>query len=315
MLFDTDARDSVASHRRRESDAMIEVPAELVANRVRQHGDEGRRWTESLPDLVEKLCDLWAIDVEPHHEIAHGANAMVVVVRRGLERLVLKVTWHDDTLADEAAALKAWNGHGAVQLVAESLDHGALLLERLDATRTLRDLDVFTAADHAGELIRDLMIPAPDGLPRVAQYGAETARILDLRQRAIGNPIPAAWVDAATTLGLQLAADAGDHLVHAYLHYGNILAGHRAPWLAIDPHAVVGDPELSVPELMWTRIDELSDGQITTLLARIVDAARLDLEKATAWTIVRAVDYWLWGLELGLTIDPARCQRLLTVLT
>jgi streptomycin 6-kinase len=24
---------------------------------------------------------------------------------------------------------------------------------------------------------------------------------------------------------------------------------------------------------------------------------------------VRAVGYWLWGLENGLTIDPVRCER------
>jgi streptomycin 6-kinase len=28
------------------------------------------------------------------------------------------------------------------------------------------------------------------------------------------------------------------------------------------------------------------------------------------WVFVRTIDYWLWGLENGLTSDPLRCQRI-----
>jgi streptomycin 6-kinase len=126
--------------------------------------------------------------------------------------------------------------------------------------------------------------------------------------------VPRRWVDQATILARELAATAVSSLVHADLHYGNILAGAREPWLAVDPHAVSGDPEQSVPELMWTRIDELDDSAVRALLDVIVDTGRLDADKAFAWTIVRAVDYWLWGLPIGLTIDPARCQRLLRIM-
>jgi hypothetical protein len=30
--------------------------------------------------------------------------------------------------------------------------------------------------------------------------------------------------------------------------------------------------------------------------------------------LFRAVDYWLWGLAAGLTEDPLRCRRLVSVL-
>jgi streptomycin 6-kinase len=111
------------------------------------------------------------------------------------------------------------------------------------------------------------------------------------------------------------AAAPGADLVHADLHYGNVLAGTRQPWLAIHPKAVTGDPELSVPELMWAGLDEAGNaGDIRALLAALTPAAALDPAKARAWTIVRAVDYWLWGLDHGLTEDPVRCHRLLDAL-
>jgi streptomycin 6-kinase len=227
---------------------------------------------------------------------------------------VLKVSWHLPTVAHEVSALRAWNGHGAVQLVAADEERGALLLERLDPARTLRHLELHTAAAVAGSLIRQLAVPAPAGIPAAASYGRQVADGLRQRNRSLGGPVPNDWVDRAAALAGQLASDAGSTLVHADLHYGNVLAGTREPWLAIDPRAVAGDPEQSVPELMWTRIDELDDEAIPTLLDVIVDAGRLNAEKARAWTVVRAVDYWLWGLPIGLTIDPARCARLLSSL-
>jgi streptomycin 6-kinase len=51
------------------------------------------------------------------------------------------------------------------------------------------------------------------------------------------------------------------------------------------------------------------------LLAVLADSGELDGEKARGWAIVRCVDYWLWGLEHGLTEDPKRCRRILAALT
>ena len=36
--------------------------------------------------------------------------------------------------------------------------------------------------------------------------------------------------------------------------------------------------------------------------------------KATAWGFVRTIDYWLWGLGNGFTVDPVRCQRIASAL-
>jgi len=45
--------------------------------------------------------------------------------------------------------------------------------------------------------------------------------------------------------------------------------------------------------------------------ARAAGVPRLDTELARCWTLLRAVDYQLWGLNLGLTEDPARCATVI----
>ena len=131
------------------------------------------------------------------------------------------------------------------------------------------------------------------------------------------DPIPGQWVTLAARLAAGLARDPVRRLVHTDLHYDNILASARPGqrWVAIDPKAAAGAPERPVAELLWTRADELPDPYaITGLLATIVEHGQLDPAKAVAWAFVRSIDYWLWGLDNGLTSDPLRCHRLASAL-
>ncbi|MET1071917.1 MAG: aminoglycoside phosphotransferase family protein, partial [Umezawaea sp.] len=242
--------------------------------------------------------------------VRHGGLGLAVMVRRAGVPCVLKLSRQ---ASDEAAALVAWDGRGAVRLFEAS--DGALLLERLDPHRTLHDVDLWEAASVAGTLIRRLAVPAPPVLPCLDGIASAMADRLLPRQRALGSPVPPAWLDAARGFAADLPA--GDVLVHADLHHGNVLAGAREPWLAVDPRPIRGCPEFSVPELMWTRADDTavdSDAAVRRLLDALVDAGDLDAGAARGWTVARCVDYWLWGLEQGLTIDPARCERVLTAL-
>jgi streptomycin 6-kinase len=43
----------------------------------------------------------------------------------------------------------------------------------------------------------------------------------------------------------------------------------------------------------------------------LVDEAGLDADLARGWTLLRAVDYQLWGLKVGLTEDPALCATVI----
>jgi streptomycin 6-kinase len=276
---------------------------------------EGRAWIAGLPALIDTVCQRWGLEVVDG--VAHnGYHAVVLPVQRGGEQYVLKLTWLADRTIDEARALATWNGHGAVRMFEADTEVGVLLLERLDSQRTLRDLDLIEAAAVAGRLLRQLVVPAPPGFRKLHDLASDITRSLDARQERLGHPVPTEWLEGARALCQQLANDV-DHpfLVHADLHYGNVLAGEREPWLAIDPKPVAGHPEYAVPELLWTRVDDV-DGTagVRRLLAVLIDNGTLDADKAHSWAIVRCVDYWLWGVENGLTADPKRCRCILEAL-
>ena len=160
-----------------------------------------------------------------------------------------------DTVA-EVTALLAWDGRGAVRLQEASLGDGALLLEQLDSGRALSGLGLFDAAEIAGDLIRQLTIPAPPGLGQLRDMATDIAQTLKAPAERPGWPGPCPpgrpGHPARRRTGRRGRRRPGPR--------GSALRQHpcRNPpaWLAIDPKAIAGDPELSVPELMWTRLDE-----------------------------------------------------------
>ena len=288
----------------------------MAINPVRDNPDPEVVVVQLSPHLaavVERLCERWGLTLSG--EAPKGEwNTILAASRRGVP-CVLKIAGPEHNAIDEAIALEAWNGNGAARLLEADRDHGALLLERLDPDRTLRTAELATAAEIAGSLIHELAVPAPAGLPLLADIVSQKPGILRRRQDALGEPVPGRWIDIACGLACDLATDPGNQLVHGDLHYDNILAGSRRPWLAIDPKPVTGNPERSVAELMWDRIDDAAQPhEIHALFAALTRTGMLHPDRARAWTIVQAVDYWLWGLGAGLTEDPRRCERLLATL-
>jgi streptomycin 6-kinase len=96
------------------------------------------------------------------------------------------------------------------------------------------------------------------------------------------------------------------------MHYHNVLAGEREPWLVIDPKVMRGDAEFGLAPLLWRRLGEAGGpAGLRRRFDALVDEAGLDAQLARGWTLLRAVDYQLWGLNLGLTEDPALCATVI----
>ena len=295
----------------------LQALAELAApDFAAATSSEGQAWLAALPSLLNDLARRWSLTVT-EELFRHGYNAVVVSVLEDDRALALKLTWPVDRAGSEAAALTAWRGRGAVELVSADIPHGALLLERLDAARSLASMPVAEAAAIAGALIRTLAIEAPRSFPLLQSTARELAATFRTRQQALRDPVPGEWIALAASLAAALARDGERSLVHTDLHYDNVLASGRPdqPWLVIDPKAAAGTPARSAAELLWTRVDELPGPEaITSLLDTIIENGQLDHAKTTAWAFARSIDYWLWGLENGLTIDPVRCQRVASAL-
>lgn len=291
----------------------IVVPAALrELGRWQHEGAAGRRWIENLPLLVERYLARWdlVVDGDP----MHGYHSLAVPVRRGDQPFVLKVTWSDRHLAEQVLALRLWRGMRVVRLVDADLDGGVLLLDRLDHTRSLRGVPLAEAVPVAGELLRELAIAPPPDLRRTSGIAAEQHAGLGAQWERLGRPFARPVLDTALGLAADLSTDADDLLVNSDLHYDQVLRDKHGIWTVVDPAIVAGVLEYQVAPLVWTRFDELGEDRVGWCVDALVESAALDPERARAWALLRTVEYWLWGLDAGLTEDPVRCGRIAAVL-
>lgn len=298
---------------------VIQIPRSFQTfGRWQREGEAGVRWLATLPDTIATLCERWnlVVDGEPRHG-DNGVAVPVLPMRQDREPLVLKVSWPDHLVAEQALALRFWDGRGTVRLHDTAPEVGALLLERLDDRRTLLSLPVEQALPVIGTLLRRLAIPAPPD----STFRTTTGVAADLRDslrgrwEAAGRPLPESTLDTAIAVAGELAQDAPSVMVDSDLHYEQVLSSEREPWLVIDPQVLVGDIEYQCGQLLWTRLDEMADSAgLRWSLDALTEAAQLDPARARAWALLRAVDYRLWGLAAGFTEDPVRCQRIVEAL-
>jgi streptomycin 6-kinase len=290
----------------------IDVPVALIASVCKHGGASGRGWIATLPRLTANILDRWGLRLDG--PARHGMTSLVLpVVCADSTAAALKLQPLDEENAGEPIGLRAWDGDGAVRLLAHDPATGTMLLERLDATRPLSAVAEAPALQILAELLARLVaVPAPHGLRCLADIAAA---MLDRVPRAVSmlrDPAEQPLLRICASAVTELISEPGDRLLHWDLHYDNILAGERQPWLAIDPKPLAGDPGFELLPALDNRWNEVvATGNVTRAVLRrfdlLTDVLGLDRQRAAGWTLGRVLQNALWDIEDGETaLDPTQ---------
>lgn len=243
-----------------------------------------------LDDLVAE----WGL--RPDGDPIHTVSATLLPVRSEGTPAVVRVGIEGDSAH---LVLRRWNGDGAV------------LLERLH-TDSLDTLDDVAACEVVAGLYRRLHIPAMPQLRSLSGVLSSWGDGLAALPRSA--PIPHRLVEQAVALCRDLATEPADHVLHGNLHYGNVLAADRAPWLAISPSPLNGGPAFELAPMLWQRWNEIADHVRVGVQRRfyaVIDAAGFDEDRARSWVIVRVVR--AAALALDGDHDPTTLTRYVTL--
>ncbi|MFV0126270.1 APH(6)-I family aminoglycoside O-phosphotransferase [Streptomyces sp. HMX112] len=285
----------------------VEVPGALIASYTRAFGEEGRSWIDALPALAAQALDRWKL--ERDGEPGTGEASLVLPVRReDGTRAVLKLQMPREETTAALIGLRTWNGEGMVRLLDHDPESGAMLLERLDGTRTLTSIedDDIAMSILAGIQARLVSVPAPPELRSLGDIAADMLERVPSAVTALADPAERRLLRDWASAVSELVSEPGDRMLHWDLHYDNVLAAERQPWLAIDPEPLAGDPGFDLWPALDSRWDDVvAKGDTPRLLRRrfdlLTEALDLDRARATGWTLGRLLQNALWDIEDGET--------------
>ncbi|MEV2254796.1 aminoglycoside phosphotransferase family protein [Streptomyces sp. NPDC050147] len=279
----------------------IRVPDELIESQYACAGEPGRAFIAALPARVAEFVERWELRIDGPS--MHGMAALVLpVVRRDGTPAAVKFQLLDEETEGEPVGLRVWDGDGAVRLLDHDDRTGTMLLERLDSARMLSSVeDTHKAVLVIAELLARLTsVPAPAGMRRLEDIAGEMLDDLPDALRAIPDPVERALVERCGGAMREVMGEPGDRLLHWDLHFENVLAAEREPWLAIDPKPLAGDPGFD----LWPALNNRFDADdVLWRFDAMSEVLGLDRERARAWTLARVLQNALWDIEDGESPD------------
>jgi streptomycin 6-kinase len=276
--------------------------------------DDGAVWLQRLPDLLDEYGGRWGLEIGASFQpLSYGYVA--AATRADGSRCVLKASVPRHDLQFEIEALRHYDGRGAVRLLEADIDAGVMLLERAEPGTPVIAIDDVEATRIAAGIMRELWrAPAArHAFPTVADWGAAFG---ELRARHEGGSglLTRALLDRGDALYRELAASQGEAVVlHGDLHHWNIVRAERAPWLAIDPHGLVGERAFEVGSWMRNPVGDPGGPWEARLLARqpdvravlsrrldiFADELAIDRQRLRDWSIAFAMLSACWSDESG----------------
>ncbi|MFC9911611.1 aminoglycoside phosphotransferase family protein [Streptomyces sp. NPDC059862] len=285
---------------------MIEIPDELAAAQAKFNGEAGRDFIARLPELAAAFLDRWELGLDGTP--MHGVAALVLpVLRADGTPAVLKLQLLDEESEGEPVALRVWDGDGAVRLLDHDPDTGTMLLERLDPARMLSHVpDTREAVLVIARMLAHLTsVPAPDGMRRLGDIARAMLEQTPWALKRIPDPQARRLLAGCAAAVREVVDEPGDRLLHWDLHYENVLASDRAPWLAIDPKPLAGDPGFDLLPAIDNRFDA---ADIDWRFDAMTDVMELERARARAWTLGRVLQNCLWEIEDGRPLEEEQLE-------
>jgi len=292
----------------------LDLPLEFVQTIQNTFQDEGRRWIESLPALLDEACQRWDLtDVRPVSNLSYNFVAFANCPE-GEGEVVLKLGVPQRELTSEIAALRFYDGRGICRLLEAGVEKGMLLLERLQPGHMLTSVtDDERTTRIAAQVMKNLWENSND-FSRWETTKVVTTTLIKLknwfggferlRKRFNGEtgPLPEKLVATAETLSRELLAENKDEvLLHGDFHHYNVLESQRG-WLAIDPKGVIGPRGYEVGPFLINPVPDLLDGgnlrvRTKERIAILSEMLSMERERIRSWGFCHAVLSAWWSIE------------------
>lgn len=295
-------------------DSLLGAVGELIGS------ERAKSWANALPFMFDELCTRWKVtpDPVPGSPWAGAESFVIPVLTREKYQAIIRFASpnsanprvHEQVLE----ALRAWNGRGAVRIIEEDSSFRATLQERLRTNENLSTVPLDKVPPIWGQLVQVLTVHNGRGFVRVQDIAQGWLNKFDSNMQLLSHfrsfrPEDRHVIDQAHMWTQRLAQSQDSLLLHADLHYYNILAGHPdqtgvATWKAIDPQPLLGPAAYMVAPMLWNRLYEIPvadpAGQAKWLYdfaSALCHHARIDQQFGIGASVAREVANMFWYLR------------------
>jgi len=290
----------------------VRIPSKLRAALSSHWGDAGQQWLEAFPERLKAAEVRWGITIGDPFDPGGFTSWTAPTVTQAGEDVVYKCVIPHDEAVGEDAALAAYDGDGAVRLVASQPSTFELLIESCNP-----GTDLWSATDErhrfevAGELMRTLWRPTDTGsVASLTDVGPRWADIMERRMLTLDLPWITDPIDRGAELMRTLPFD-NDHplLIHGDFHPGNILAAQRNPWLVIDPKPMIGSPAYDAVQLLTQADGRVVEPPPVAAIEKRLDVLAallgIEAERIALWALARTAEWSMWSLDHDAIIESA----------
>jgi len=267
------------------------------------YGDRGKNWLHSLPETIAYCANKWDFSILPPFENL-SYNYVAAGTKIDSTPIVLKAGVPSMEFTQEIQALQIFDGNGIVRLLDCDTEMGVMLLERLvpgSHLSSIPDDEVLTLV--AAEVMQTLWKPSPVNHNfRSVQSWADGLNKIQILFKGGYGPFPKKIVVLAIELFIEIQSSTKDTLlIHGDFHPGNILSAHRAPWLAIDPKGVIGNPMFDVATFACSSSKPHHNSNRNQFFIRCIDQLvellQLDKKIILKWCLAYSVLSGWWNFE------------------
>lgn len=282
----------------------FDLPEQFARNIVGLYGVKGEKWLADLPEILLQASGKWRLskDVRPFRNLTFNFVAVCDDEPTGAE-VVLKigVPEENSSIRREKNALEAFDGKGAVKVLAFDENLCAMLLEKVAPGETLAEVfpaDEIKAVRAAVETIKKLpRRPANKSeFPPLENWTEDLAKA----QKTTFEPQK---VSEARRIFKDLREPPENRLLlHGDVHFDNILSARREPFLLIDPKGCVGEIGYEIAVFLndlagWTNHLPNQKAVLRQAVEIFSESFNLEISELNRWAFAQAILAAWWMFE------------------
>lgn len=279
---------------------------EFIRNIKALKHDEGKRWLDKIPEIIEEYEKKWSIKILPPFHLSY--NYVAPAIRSNGQHLVLKIGFPGDIEFEiEIEALKAFNGDGVISLFDFDTKNNVMLIERAEPGIPISQIeDDEVSTKTIISLMKKLWKPNPKNsiFPTLKDFFKAFDR-LRTKYHGKTGPLPEKIISAGEELYKHLIRTSSEaFILHGDLHHDNVLSAKREPYLAIDPQSVIGEKAHETAAMLRNPQSKLHKFKnpkqvLLTRIAILSEELDINRERIRQWGIAQTILSAVWKLEDG----------------